>query len=148
MPRTEEATQTTEGYCPHCQLLVEHEAPQPWPPRPAQCPHCHLLIGAGRGRTEPSGDPGTKGTAAGVFSRQAKRDDTEGEEVPPETVLEAIRAVAGDVGERPERLLMVDYQQMAASDPELPPLRAVFAAYGSWKRARHHAAQLAGAEGG
>ena len=38
---------------------------------------------------------------------------------------------------------MVDYQQLAVGDPELPPLRDVFAAFGSWKRARRRAAELA-----
>ena len=31
---------------------------------------------------------------------------------------------------------MVDYQQRASDDDSLPPLSDVFAAYGSWKRAR------------
>jgi hypothetical protein len=44
------------------------------------------------------------------------------------------------MGARPERLLMVDYQQRASDDAELPPLSAVFSAYGSWKRARRAAA--------
>ena len=35
---------------------------------------------------------------------------------------------------------MVDYQQIAADDGELPPLSDVFAAFGSWKRARRAAA--------
>jgi hypothetical protein len=48
--------------------------------------------------------------------------------------------VAEDTGQRPERLLMVDYQQRAADDDELPALSDVFAAYGSWKRARRAAA--------
>src|SRR5256886_9958269 len=54
-------------------------------------------------------------------------------------VCEAIRSVADALGARPERLLMVDYQQRASDDDELPPLSAVFAAYGSWKRARRAA---------
>ena len=131
-------TQTTGAYCPHCHLLVKRDVAEPWPPQPARCPHCQLLIGAGRSRTEPSGDPGAKGTAAGVFSRQAKRDDSEVGSS-PEGVLDAIRQVAHELGERPERLLMVDYQQRAAADPEIPPLRDVFAAFGSWKRARRQA---------
>ena len=44
---------------------------------------------------------------------------------------------------RPERLLMVDYQQRASDDDSLPGLSAVFAAYGSWKRARRAAAGTA-----
>ena len=134
----EAAAQTTEGFCPHCQLLVERSTAPPWPRQPVRCPHCHLLIGAGRGQSEPSREPGTKGTAAGVFSRQAKRDNAE-PRATPEEVLDGIREAARQVGERPERLLMVDYQQMAAVDPDLPPLPAVFAAYGSWKAARRRA---------
>ncbi len=136
-------SQTTGAYCPHCHLLVKREVVEPWPPQPIRCPHCQLLIGAGRARSEPSGDPGAKGTAAGVFSRQAKRDDGEVGSS-PEGVLNAIRRVAAELAERPERLLMVDYQQMAATDPEIPPLRDVFAAFGSWKRARRQAAEEAG----
>ena len=135
-------TQTTGAYCPHCHLLVKRQVSEPWPPQPARCPHCQLLIGAGRSRPEPSGDPGAKGTAAGVFSRQAKRDDSEVGSS-PEGVRDAIRKVASELGERPERLLMVDYQQRAATDPEIPPLRDVFAAFGSWKRARRQAADEA-----
>ena len=35
---------------------------------------------------------------------------------------------------------MVDYQQHASADPSLPELADVFAAFGSWKRARREAA--------
>jgi hypothetical protein len=35
---------------------------------------------------------------------------------------------------------MVDYQQRAAKDKSLPSLSEVFAAFGSWKRARREAA--------
>jgi hypothetical protein len=35
---------------------------------------------------------------------------------------------------------MVDYQQRASADPDLPDLSEVFAAFGSWKRARREAA--------
>lgn len=136
------AADTTGAYCPHCHLLVERRATGPWPPEPTRCPHCQLLIGAGRSRSEPSGDPGAKGTAAGIFSRQAKRGDGEAG-CSAQSVLEAICEVADELGERPERLLMVDYQQHAATDPDIPPLRDVFAAFGSWKRARRQAAGAA-----
>ncbi len=109
-----------------------------------RCPHCQLLIGQGRGLTEPSSEPGAKGTAAGVFSRRAKRAGGGEDAAPPEEVLAAIRAVAEARGERPDRLLMVDYQQEAAIDPELPPLPDVFEAFGSWKAARRKAADGAG----
>ena len=136
---TATSADTTGAYCPHCHLLVQRRVAGPWPPEPTRCPHCQLLIGAGRSRSKPSGDPGAKGTAAGVFSRQAKRDDGEVGSS-PEGVLDAIRRVAEELAERPERLLMVDYQQRAATDPEIPPLRDVFASFGSWKRARRQAA--------
>ena len=132
-------TEILSAYCPHCHLLVERGISGTWPPLPVRCPHCQLLIGAGRGRSQPSGEPGAKGTAAGVFSRQAKRDER-AVVASPDAVLDAIRSVAAEVGERPERLLMVDYQQLAAVDPEIPSLHDVFAAYGSWKRARRTAA--------
>lgn len=128
------------AHCPHCHLLVEREVAAPWPPAPVRCPHCRLLIGVGRSQAQPSGEPGAKGTAAGIFSRRAKRDDGE-VGASPEHVLEAIRTVARDSGERPERLLMVDYQQLAAADERIPPLRDVFAAFGSWKNARRQAAE-------
>jgi len=131
--------QVAGAFCPHCHLLVEPGAELPWPAEPVRCRHCQLLIGAGRSRSEPSGEPGAKGTAAGVFSRQARREEGE-HRWSDEEVLAAIVIVAEEVGERPERLLMVDYQQHAATDPELPPLRDVFAAFGSWKRARRQAA--------
>jgi hypothetical protein len=38
---------------------------------------------------------------------------------------------------------MVDYQQRAANDTSLPTLREVFAAFGSWKRARRESAGTA-----
>ena len=38
---------------------------------------------------------------------------------------------------------MVDYQQRASDDEELPSLSEVFAAFGSWKRARRAAAESA-----
>lgn len=107
-----------------------------------RCNHCHLLIGIGRGQAEPTGEPGTKGTAAGVFSRQAKRAVGREPATSPEEVLEGIREAARQLGEPPERLLMVDYQQVAAGDPSLPPLSDVFAAFGSWKGARREAAGL------
>jgi hypothetical protein len=135
----EHSPSSTGAHCPHCHLLVEPGAAGPWPPAPVRCPHCHLLIGARRARARPSGVAGAKGTAAGVFSREAKRGDDRSSASEDE-VLIGIRDAAEQVGERPERLLMVDYQQLAAADPELPPLSDVFATFGSWKRARRAAA--------
>ena len=128
-----------DGYCPHCHLLVERRVGEPWPKQPLRCPHCRLLVGVGRGRPTPSAEPGARGSAAGVFAHEAKRAGGDGDSTKGE-VRQAIRDVAEDTGQRPERLLMVDYQQRAADDDHLPALSDVFAAYGSWKRARRAAA--------
>jgi hypothetical protein len=135
------ATETSEAYCPHCFLLVETEARGAWPPRAARCQHCKLMIGPGRARATSEAAPGARGTAAGVFAQAARegRDDAD-TDVSPDRVRAAIRAVAANTGARPERLLMVDYQQRAAKDTSLPTLREVFAAFGSWKRARRESA--------
>ena len=138
MPSSRTKDATLEAYCPHCFLLVEGDVGADWPPEPTRCPHCRLLIGEGRGKDTPEANPGARGTAAGVFAHRAKRD--EGERASPEDVCEAIRTVANELGARPERLLMVDYQQYASTDPALPDLSDVFAAFGSWKRARREAA--------
>jgi hypothetical protein len=129
----------TDAYCPHCQLLVERDVGRDWPPAPLRCPHCRLLIGSGRSREEPAGEPGARGTAAGVFAQEAKRGK-EAKQASAAEVRRGIRDVADELGTRPERLLMVDYQQRASDDGNLPSLRAVFGAYGSWKRARRQAA--------
>jgi hypothetical protein len=126
------------AYCPHCFLLIEGEVSGPWPTAPLRCPHCRLLVGVGRSRATAAANPGARGTAAGVFAHRAKRND-EGPHVSPDAVRAAIRTVAAELGYRPERLLMVDYQQQASSNAELPALSDVFAAFGSWKRARREA---------
>jgi hypothetical protein len=136
--RTKDAG-TLEAYCPHCFLLIESDVAPDWPPQPTRCPHCRLLVGEGRAKDNPDANPGARGTAAGVFAHRAKRDD-EGDPASPEDVCAAIRTVASDLGARPERLLMVDYQQAASTEPSLPNLSDVFAAFGSWKRARREAA--------
>jgi hypothetical protein len=128
-----------DGYCPHCHLLIERRVGEDWPPRPLRCPHCRLLVGVGRGRPTPSAEPGARGSAAGVFAHEAKRAGGDGEATKKD-VRKAIRQVAEESDQRPERLLMVDYQQRASDDDELPGLADVFAAYGSWKRARRAAA--------
>jgi hypothetical protein len=137
--RSSSAATATEAYCPHCHLLVERDVGEPWPAEPLRCPHCRLLIGEGRARPTPEADPGARGSAAGVFAHRAKRSGESGDSS-REQVSEAIRTVAEELGERPERLLMVDYQQRASQDDDLPQLEDVFAAYGSWKRARREAA--------
>ena len=98
------------------------------------------MIGEGRARPTSEADPGARGSAAGVFAHRAKRSGDPSASS-REDVGKAIRAVAEELGERPERLLMVDYQQRVADDESLPPLEDVFAAFGSWKRARREAAE-------
>ena len=132
------STRTNEAYCPHCFLLVEKKVPEGWPETATRCPHCRLLIGPGRSRPTAEANPGARGSAAGVFAHQAKRED--GDNVSQEDVRAAIRRVAEQLGARPERLLMVDYQQRASADDSLPSLSDVFSAFGSWKRARREAA--------
>jgi hypothetical protein len=131
-----------DGYCPHCHLLIERRVGSDWPKEPLRCPHCRLLVGTGRARPTPSAEPGARGSAAGVFAHEAKRAGANGDASKAD-VRKAIRDVAEDSGQRPERLLMVDYQQRAADDEELPSLSDVFGAYGSWKRARRAAAESA-----
>ena len=142
MPRTAAGKDTTlEAYCPHCFLRVESDVPEGWPSEPTRCPHCRLLIGEGRSKATADANPGARGTAAGVFAHRAKRDDRD--PASADEVCAAICKVAEELGARPERLLMVDYQQYATADPSLPELGDVFAAYGSWKRARREAASSA-----
>jgi hypothetical protein len=128
-----------DAFCPHCHLLIEQKVDSDWPQAPLRCPHCRLLVGSGRARPTPEAEPGARGSAAGVFAHEAKRSGG-GDDASPARVKRAIRSVAKELDARPERLLMVDYQQRASSDDELPPLSDVFAAYGSWKRARRAAA--------
>ena len=130
-----------DAFCPHCFLEVASAVPEGWPPQATRCPHCKLLIGEGRGRASSDATPGARGTAAGVFAHQARDADDTGDLASPDRVRDAIRSVAASTGSRPERLLMVDYQQCAAKDESLPGLNDVFAAFGSWKRARREAAQ-------
>jgi hypothetical protein len=131
-----------DAYCPHCHLLIEKKVGDDWPEAPQRCPHCRLLVGVGRARPTPAAEPGARGSAAGVFAHEAKRAGGDSSTSKAD-VCQAIRDVADEVGARPERLLMVDYQQHASDDDSLPPLSDVFAAYGSWKRARRAAANAA-----
>ena len=118
-----------DAYCPHCHLLIDRGVGEEWPPEPQRCPHCRLLVGTGRARPTP----------AAVFAHEAKRSG-KAREVSTDEIRQAICAVAEELGARPERLLMVDYQQRASDDDSLPALSDVFAAFGSWKRARRAAA--------
>ena len=128
-----------DAYCPHCHLLIDRGVGEEWPPEPQRCPHCRLLVGTGRARPTPAAEPGARGSAAGVFAHEAKRSG-KAREVSADEIRKAICAVAEELGARPERLLMVDYQQRASDDDSLPALSDVFAAFGSWKRARRAAA--------
>jgi hypothetical protein len=128
-----------DAYCPHCHLLIDHAVGESWPPKPVRCQHCRLLVGAGRAKPTPAAEPGARGSAAGVFAHEAKRSGADAD-ISEEEVQQAICTVAEQLGARPERLLMVDYQQRASHDDSLPPLSDVFAVYGSWKRARRAAA--------
>ena len=139
----QETDSSKEAYCPHCFLLVESDVEGKWPPAPTRCPHCKLMIGPGRARPTADAAPGARGTAAGVFAQQARDGKANGDSASPDRVRQAIRAVAERLGSRPERLLMVDYQQRAAQDGNLPSLTEVFAAFGSWKRARRESANTA-----
>jgi hypothetical protein len=137
---THAAEAHTDAHCPHCLLPVAEGVDGPWPPAPTRCPHCRLMIGIGRARDAGDGAPGARGAAAGVLARDAQRGDDDGDLASPDEVCQGIRVVAQELGSPPERLLMVDYQQRAVGDSELPDLTDVFAAFGTWKRARREAA--------
>ena len=128
-----------DAHCPHCLLVVAAGVGAPWPLRTSRCPHCRLMIGPGRARIDPEPKAGARGAAAGVLAHRALRDETTGE-ASADRIGAAIRTVAERVGARPERLLMIDYQQHAAADRDVPDLGHVYAAFGSWKRARRAAA--------
>ena len=102
-----------DGYCPHCHLLIERQVGGRLAEGAAALP---ALPAARRrraaARPTPSAEPGARGSAAGVFAHEAKRAGGEGDATKDE-VRAAIRKVAEDSGQRPERLLMVDYQQRA-----------------------------------
>jgi hypothetical protein len=121
-------------------LVVAESAGTPWPPAPTRCPHCRLMIGAGRAKAAGDGAPGARGAAAGVLAREAHRQADPDDHASAEAVRAGIRAVARELGAAPERLPMVDYQQRAVGDPDLPDLTDVFATFGSWKKARREAA--------
>src|SRR3954467_12041107 len=115
-PTAAPAAETTEAYCPHCFLLVESDARGSWPPQPTRCPHRKLMIGPGRARPTSDAPPGAHGPAAGAFAQAPREGRAEADDVSPDRIREAIRTVAERTGSRPERLLMVDYQQRAPKD--------------------------------
>jgi len=117
------------------------------------CSSCHTLAAAnargvtgpsldeiGEGRSKPTADanPGARGTAAGVFAHRARRNDKD--PASAEEVCEAIRNVGAEPRPRPQRPLDGAYPEQPSPDPSLPELSDVFAAFGSWKRARRQAA--------
>jgi len=106
-----------------------------------RCPHCRLVIGTGRARADgASGEHGARahGSAAGVVANAARREH--GEVLDQDRVANALRDVADNVGCPLDRLRMLDYQEEAQLDPELPPLAGVIATFGTWKKARREAA--------
>ena len=106
-----------DAYCPHCHLLIERKVGADWPEEPQRCPHCRLLVGAGRARPTPAAEPGAAEAQPGS-SRTKRSGPGRRGGVPKEDVCQAIGDVADEVGARPERLLMVDYQQRASDDEE------------------------------
>ena len=92
----------------------------------AYCPHCFLLV---------------EHEVKGEWPEHPVRCPHCRLLIGPGRAREAAEANPGEVlGSRPERLLMVDYQQHASGDDSLPTLSDVFSAFGSWKRARREAA--------
>ena len=122
-------------HCPHCGAglppLRAHEA--------LRCPTCRLIVGAGRGITSEQAIPLSAGTSAGIRANAARRVDAEG--IDESTVIGAIARVSVQLGGSCERLRMLDYDALAARDPELPELSAILATFGSWKAARAAAAR-------
>lgn len=132
------------AHCPHCLLLLPDAQRTPFPPAPMRCPHCRLVIGTGRARADgDDGEHGARahGSAAGVVANAARRE--QGEILDRGFVTLALRDVAGNVGCPLDRLRMLDYQEVAEQNPELPPLAGVIATFGTWKKARREAADAA-----
>jgi hypothetical protein len=130
------------AHCPHCLLVLPNARRLPYPEAPMRCPHCRLVIGAHRARADgDDGEHGARahGSAAGVVANAARRED--GEILEPVLVSGALHAVADQVGCPLDRLRMLDYQQEAEQDPDLPALADVIATFGSWKKARRAAAK-------
>ena len=127
-----------DGYCPHCHLLIDRRVGSEWPPEPLRCPHCRLLVGAGRARPTPAAEPGARGSAAGVFAHEAKRTGEDGDVSEEEVRRRSARSPRARRAPR----AAADGRLPAARlrRRSLPALSDVFAAYGSWKRARRAAA--------
>lgn len=138
----ERNTGPADAHCPHCLLVIAAGVTGAWPLKTSRCPHCRLMVGPGRARTHPEQKAGARGAAAGVLAHRALRDEIAGG-ISTDRIGAAIRDVAERVGARPERLLMIDYQQYAAASGDVPDLSEVYAAFGSWKSARRAAAGAA-----
>ncbi len=113
----------------------------PYPPAAMRCPNCRLIIGVGRARADAvaeDGDARSRGSAAGVLANAARRMQSDAAD--PVLVLDALRRVADLHGCSVERLRMLDYQEHADRDPELPVLGTVLATFSTWKSARAAAA--------
>ena len=122
--------------CPHCLMPLGGAGELPYPPRAQRCPHCRLVIGVGRARAQanPRNDARSRGAAAGAVANAARRETRE--PLDPVLVQDALRGVADAVGCPVERLRMLDYQQAAEQDGELPTLGDVLATFSTWKQAR------------
>jgi hypothetical protein len=115
-----------------------------FPPAPQRCPSCRLVVGADRAQRTPAAAAGERahGSAANVLSSRARRADAAPGD--PDEILEAIRAVARELGCPPQRLRMLDYAQVArATAGGAPTLGCVLATFGAWKTAARSAARTA-----
>lgn len=129
------------AHCPHCLLAMPGGQTLPYPPAAMRCPNCRLIIGVGRARADAvseDGDARSRGSAAGVLANAARRAQSEAGDV--DEVRAALRTVAEQQGCAVERLRMLDYQEHAERDPELPGLSTVLATFATWKAARAAAA--------
>lgn len=132
------------AYCPHCSLVLAESVSLPFPPAPIRCRHCRLVVGAGRAREAPEPVPGARGAAAGRYASEARRAGTGGD-LDEEALIEAVRAVAGELGCRPGQVAMLDYRERSENDQQLPPLADLLAAFGTWKRVLARASGTEGA---
>lgn len=128
-------------HCPHCMLPMGASDRWPYPQTAMRCPNCRLIVGPGRAREDGSGqaDARSRGSAAGVLANAARRSDEINFD--PDTILAALRQVAGELDCVVERLRMLDYQREQDADPKLPDLSSVLATFGTWKAARSTAAR-------
>jgi hypothetical protein len=131
-------------YCPHCSRPFAEAEREPAPAQPTRCPHCRLLVGAGRGRPEP--DRGQPGAAAGLIANEARRAETESDDVPGDVdrarASAAIVYVSSRLGVSPDRLTLTVYGEQLPREDSLPSVTDIVRAFGSWKVAQDKALQL------